>query len=402
MQVLTIGHFEMATPWTSGMHILINSFGNWKCRKKRKSGKETLETHSEKIIWPTCACGHTIGFDMFFQLFPTGLIWIHVSSQLLQTQATVFQSIPHSFCKCFSNCFPILNFGKFVHNFYWKLEFWKICSYLIERRKKSGKKTSKQSFMQDQESSSCIFWHHWFGPSVAAAGSHVVRSSTYRTRWEVNITSFRFFLVSWGTQNRFRLWHFGTFSLPKEKSQRWKSSTLKVIRKMRWSMFFFLTVNQSFSIGHHTSFCIIFQLIWFVNTFKDRKCHRNAYIVRAWILHLDQQQEIWGVYATCFFHFFQLSPFAWKNPKPTLHGQSATLYGQSTTLHGQSTNSERLRSSREAFFLFSMDFFWKKKRKNRRHKFPQSKFHQSFDETLIVSIKVSSKLWLNFDSAIKV
>lgn len=159
--------------------------------------------------------------------------------------------------------------------------------------------------MQDQESSSCIFWHHWFGPSVAAAGSHVVRSSTYRTRWEVNITSFRFFLVSWGTQNRFRLWHFGTFSLPKEKSQRWKSSTLKVIRKMRWSMFFFfLTVNQSFSIGHHTSFCIIFQLIWFVNTFKDRRCHRNAYIVRAWILHLDQQQEIWGVYATCFFIFF--------------------------------------------------------------------------------------------------
>ena len=109
------------------------------------------------------------------------------------------------------------------------------------QEKKVEKKTSKQSFMQDQESSSCIFWHHWFGPSVAAAGSHVVRSSTYRTRWEVNITSFRFFLVSWGTQNRFRLWHFGTFSLPKEKSQRWKSSTLKVIRKMRWSMFFFFS-----------------------------------------------------------------------------------------------------------------------------------------------------------------
>ena len=371
-------------------------------QKKRKSGKETLETHSEKIIWPTCACGHTIGFDMFFQLFPTGLIWIHVSSQLLQTQATVFQSIPHSFCKCFSNCFPILNFGKFVHNFYWKQEFWKICSYLIERRKEKWKKNVQTIIYarpgkQLMHFLASLIWSErcsgWFSCCQIQHLSHTLRS-------QHNIISI--FLVSWGTQNRFRLWHFGTFSLPKEKSQRWKSSTLKVIRKMRWSMFFFLTVNQSFSIGHHTSFCIIFQLIWFVNTFKDRKCHRNAYIVRASILHLDQQQEIWGVYATCFFHFFQLSPFAWKNPKPTLHGQSATLYGQSTTLHGQSTNSERLRSSREAFFLFSMDFFWKKKRKNRRHKFPQSKFHQSFDETLIVSIKVSSKLWLNFDYGIKV
>ena len=43
-------------------------------------------------------------------------------------------------------------------------------------------------------SSSCIFWHHWFGPSVAAAGIHVVRASTYRTRWEANIIWFCFFV----------------------------------------------------------------------------------------------------------------------------------------------------------------------------------------------------------------
>ena len=48
------------------------------------------------------------------------------------------------------------------------------------------------------------------------------------------------------------------------------------------------------------------------------------------------------------------------------------------------------------FFIFYFSNIFQKT------KFRQSKFHQSFDETLIISVKVLSKLWLNFDSAIKV
>ena len=102
-----------------------------------------------------------------------------------------------------------------------------------------------------------------------------------------------------------------------------------------------------------------------------------------WSLSLRSSKRIWRSSKTSLWKWIPWSnswPTIWKNW--SRRRKSVTISWRPWNHPGQ-------------FFLFFFNIFQKTR-------FWQSKFHQSFDETLIVSIKVLSKLWLNFDSAIKV
>ena len=128
-----------------------------------------------------------------------------------------------------------------------------------------------------------------------------------------------------------------------------KISTLKIINAkshqedaVKHVLFFFLTANQSFSIGHPTSFCIVFQLI----SKTEDATAMTIRIVPPWILNLDTNESFW-MYMP---HFFQLSPFT-VDPKPISLYRSHGPRSDPTWVSRPNRRPPRLTSCRECFFV---------------------------------------------------